>query len=46
MNFIQYRDKLKMHFEEMTKDNKLVFTTNVDKQKLWELYLEIGRAHV
>lgn len=40
MNFIQYRDKLKMHFEEMTKDNKLVFTTNVDKQKLWELYLE------
>lgn len=40
MNFTEMRDKLIKHFEEMTKDADHLFEVSVDKDELWNLYLD------
>lgn len=40
MNFEEMRDKLIHHFEEATKDATHLFEVNVDKDELWNLYLD------
>lgn len=40
MSFESFRDKLKKHFENMCNNTRHLFTVNVDKDKLYELYLD------
>ena len=40
MDFIKMRDKLIEHFESMTKNAERLFEVNVDKDELWNLYLD------
>lgn len=40
MTFIEMRTKMLEHFAEMTKDNANLYVVNLDKDKLWDLYLE------
>lgn len=40
MKFIEMRDKLMTHFEEMMSQTDHLFEVNVDKEKLWNLYLD------
>lgn len=40
MNFIEFKEKLQNHFAEMTKDIKYLFEVEVDKDELWNLYLD------
>lgn len=40
MTFTEMRNKLMKHFEAMTKDVDFLFETAVDKDKLWDLYLD------
>lgn len=40
MNFEEMRDKLIQHFKEVTKDATHLFEVNVDKDELWNLYLD------
>jgi len=40
MNFTEMRDRLIEHFNEMTKSVTHLFEVNVDKDELWNLYLE------
>ena len=40
MNFTEMRDKLIKHFEEMTKEVDCLFEVAVDKDELWNLYLD------
>ena len=40
MNFEEMRDKLIQHFGEVTKDATHLFEVNVDKDELWNLYLD------
>lgn len=40
MDFIQFKEKLQNHFAEMTKDVKCLFEVGVDKDELWNLYLD------
>ena len=40
MNFIQMRDKMLAHFAFMTENNGQLFEVEVDKDKLWSLYLD------
>lgn len=40
INFTEMRDKLIKHFKEMTKDMGFLFETAVDKDVLWNLYLD------
>lgn len=37
--FVKMRDKLANHFAEMTKDESHLFEVEVDKDRMWELYL-------
>lgn len=39
MNFIEMRDKLIEHFNEMVKDVNHLFIVNIDKDLMWETYL-------
>lgn len=39
MTFVEMRDRLIKHFNEMTADNTPLFTINLDKDELWETYL-------
>ena len=40
MEFKKMRELLCKHFEEMSKDSKHLFEVNVDKDRLWDLYLD------
>lgn len=40
MNFIQMRDKMLTHFASMTENNGRLFEVEVDKDKLWNMYLD------
>lgn len=40
MNFIQMRDRMLSHFASMTENNSQLFEVEVDKDKLWNLYLD------
>ena len=40
MEFVKMRDLLIEHFHEMTKDVDRLFEVNVDKDELWNLYLD------
>ena len=40
MNFVEMRDKLIEHFNEMTKDTTHIFEVNLDKDELYNLYLD------
>lgn len=40
MEFREFREILKNHFNEMTKDAKNVYVVNIDKDELWNLYLD------
>lgn len=40
MEFIEFRDELKKHFEKISKDQQVLFLTNVDKDELWNHYLD------
>ena len=40
INFTDMRDKLIEHFKEMTKDNAELFEVDLDKDVLWNLYLD------
>lgn len=40
MNFIQMRDRMLSHFASMTENNSQLFEVEVDKDKLWSLYLD------
>lgn len=40
MEFIAMRDKLMEHFADMTKDATHLFEVNVDKDEMWNLYLD------
>lgn len=39
MTFVEMRDALIKHFEEMTADGAQLFVVNVDKDEMWETYL-------
>lgn len=39
MEFVKFREKFEKHFEEMTADASHLFEVDVDKDKLWNLYL-------
>ena len=38
--FIMFKETLQKHFEEMTKDVTHLFEVEVDKDELWNLYLD------
>lgn len=40
MKFIEMRNKLTFHFNEMMNQTSHLFEVNLDKDKLWDLYLE------
>lgn len=40
MSFVEMRDKLIENFNEMTKNETHLFEVNVDKDKMWNLYLD------
>ena len=40
MRFTNMRDRLRANFEEMVKDSTHLFEVAVDKDELWNLYLE------
>lgn len=40
MDFVKMRDRLIEHFSEMTKDATHLFEVSVDKDELWNLYLD------
>ena len=40
MEFVAMRDKLIEHFNKMTKDVDQLFEVSVDKDELWNLYLD------
>lgn len=40
MTFIEMRTKLLEHFAEMTKNAKSLYWADIDKDKLWDLYLD------
>ena len=40
MNFKQMRDRMLSHFASMTENNGQLFEVEVDKDKLWSLYLD------
>ena len=40
MTFREMRAKMLEHFNEMVKDSHTLFEVNVDKDKLWEIYLD------
>jgi len=40
MSFVRMRDNLIAHFNEMTKDVKNLFEVDVDKDEMWNLYLD------
>lgn len=40
MNFIQMRDRMLNHFASMTENNGQLFEVEVDKDKLWNMYLD------
>ena len=40
MTFVEMRTKMLEHFAEMTKDSTRLFEVSLDKDKLWDLYLE------
>lgn len=39
MKFVEMRDLLIKHFEEMTKDTEHLFEANLNKDELWQMYL-------
>ncbi len=40
MNFIEFKEKLQKHFQDMTKDVSKLFEVDLDKDELWNLYLD------
>lgn len=40
MSFVGFRDDLKAHFDKMCKGSKALFTTDVDVEELYNLYLD------
>lgn len=40
MEFMQFKETLQQHFATMTKDVSHLFEVNVDKDELWNLYLD------
>jgi len=40
MNFIKFKEKLQKHVAEMLQNSTYLFITDIDKDKLWEIYLE------
>ena len=47
MDFSEFKTLFQKSFEELTKDVGTLFEVEVDKDELWNLYLDkIGRAHV
>ena len=40
MDFIKFKEIMQNHFVEMTKDVKCLFEVEVDKDELWNLYLD------
>jgi len=38
--FVKFRDKLVDHFNDLTRDADYLYTVNVDKDKMWDLYLD------
>lgn len=40
MEFNGFKKELKKHFEEMTQDETHLFVVNVDKDEMWNLYLD------
>ena len=39
MKFLEFREKLKNNFDEMAKDNEMLFEVNADKDELYNTYL-------
>ena len=39
MKFLEFREILKQHFDEMAKNNDMLFEVDADKDELYELYL-------
>lgn len=39
MTFVEVRDRLIKHFEQMTKDKDHLFSVQVDKDEMWDTYL-------
>ena len=40
MNFVEMRDRMLAHFASMTEGNTQLFEVDLDKDKLWSLYLD------
>jgi hypothetical protein len=40
MEFLELKQALNIHLTSMLKDNTTLFVTNVDKDKLWDIYLD------
>lgn len=40
MEFQEFKNRLQKHFKEMTKNTQCLFAADVDKEELWNLYLD------
>ena len=40
MEFLQFKEKLQSHFAEMTEGTARLYEAGVDKDELWNLYLD------
>ena len=39
MGFVNFRDAIRKNFEEMSKNSSRMFEVEIDKEKIWDIYL-------